>query len=974
MSNYPKVYGFCDAGCKRQVTTYDEFKKSATFVSVPVTDGSCAVDGIGKYRIYSDYTLNIHNCSLFLLDGAWVQANNPIYTFSGIEADGYRGYFDFELLAVTSNGFGLTIVYEINGERDVKTVDNYSSCEKPRLVINNAQKVLHFNDGTIEGVDGVSPTIEVTEIAGGHQVTITDANGTQSFIVRDGEGGSGASGHAPVIVTVSEMEGTASHSAVNIYALINAGYTVLAGRNGDPSFVYRYKTARVVGGACEWVEFYYTAVNEDGTAFTEFLRIFADYTAEISINEATSGGSGTGETDGKIPSYWETMVATKTETVKALQMAGGKDCVSFVWASDTHIPDSDTDTTAGMGRTLHIGKIMAKMLDNCEIPFAVISGDVATRESKATEAQYKEALKKLPVHLSPLWGTDRLLMALGNHDGCWGDSAGYYRHQLNPEKMWQTFFRGQALDFRRVFSDDGLYYYVDNVAQKTRFIILNSHFGGEYAEDGNGWAVNDRFHTYCYGQAQLDWLANVALDMPAGYGAVVITHIPPSIGKSVDTAQLTGIIKAYNDRTTFNGSYTSGVDGWSNSKVDANFANATGEVIAVFAGHTHGDAAGILDSTGCPQLTIMAAGATLNVTTQPDRVFGTDTETSLDVVTINRATKTIYCTRVGYGNDRVISYGNTEVKKYTVANNLTNCTNSNGASTATEGTSYSATITAKSGYVLNSVTVTMGGKNITSTAYSNGKIAISSVTGNIVITATAVVEAVTTYTVTNNLTNCSNSNSATSVNEGSAYNATITANSGYTLDSVSVTMGGNAVTVNNGVVNIASVTGNIIITATATEAQTEPDTPPATGYTNLAVPSATNASTASALGDTSIWVNDTRINSGWSYVYTAGDILTNYIPVTQTSKLHVKGLNLLSGTKKIYFFGDGKQKVEQFTLPGAKTEWLTTASYDSTVTIVDVASMMAYYSTTKDGQAVYCRICCNAPTEDVIITDGEEIT
>lgn len=41
------------------------------------------------------------------------------------------------------------------------------------------------------GKDGVSPSVAVDTILGGHRVTITDANGTQSFDVMDGEAGSG---------------------------------------------------------------------------------------------------------------------------------------------------------------------------------------------------------------------------------------------------------------------------------------------------------------------------------------------------------------------------------------------------------------------------------------------------------------------------------------------------------------------------------------------------------------------------------------------------------------------------------------------------------------------------------------------------------------------------------------------------------------------------------------------------------------
>lgn len=75
--------------------------------------------------------------------------------------------------------------------------------------------------------------------------------------------------------------------------------------------------------------------------------------------------------------------------------------------------------------------------------------------------------------------------------------------------------------------------------------------------------------------------------------------------------------------------------------------------------------------------------------------------------------------------------------QYTITNNLTQCTNSNAATTINELTAYSGALTANSGYVMESVIVTMGGNDITSTAYDNGTISIASVTGNIVITAVA---------------------------------------------------------------------------------------------------------------------------------------------------------------------------------------------------------------------------------------------
>lgn len=76
----------------------------------------------------------------------------------------------------------------------------------------------------------------------------------------------------------------------------------------------------------------------------------------------------------------------------------------------------------------------------------------------------------------------------------------------------------------------------------------------------------------------------------------------------------------------------------------------------------------------------------------------------------------------------------------------------------------------------------------------------------------------TRVAVINNLTNCTNSNSAISVEIGSSYVATLTADEGYELDSVTLLMNGVDVTslyYGGGHITIASVTGVISITAVA---------------------------------------------------------------------------------------------------------------------------------------------------------------
>lgn len=77
-----------------------------------------------------------------------------------------------------------------------------------------------------------------------------------------------------------------------------------------------------------------------------------------------------------------------------------------------------------------------------------------------------------------------------------------------------------------------------------------------------------------------------------------------------------------------------------------------------------------------------------------------------------------------------------------ITNALTNCSSNNASTTIEQSKPYSATITADSGYTLTgaTVSVTMGGNDITATAYDEGVISIPYVSGAIVITISAVAE------------------------------------------------------------------------------------------------------------------------------------------------------------------------------------------------------------------------------------------
>lgn len=150
------------------------------------------------------------------------------------------------------------------------------------------------------------------------------------------------------------------------------------------------------------------------------------------------------------------------------------------------------------------------------------------------------------------------------------------------------------------------------------------------------------------------------------------------------------------------------------------------------------------------------------------------------------------------------------VNNYTVSQALSGVTADNSATSATQYQPYEVRIVPGNGKVINSIKVTMGGVDITSTAFSGQSANMR-------------------FAIAANLKNCSIDNTKKAVIGGEGYGATITAAAGYTLDgaAVTITMGGIDVSTyySNGKIAIPSVTGDIAITVTAVSS--------APTYTNL---------------------------------------------------------------------------------------------------------------------------------------------
>lgn len=150
-----------------------------------------------------------------IIDGTWHvwDVDEEEYVDTGVEAQGEQGQpgqpgrdgtdgQDGRDGTDGQDGFSpIIIVTDITGGHRVTITD---AAGTQTFDVMNGQPGTPGRDGT-DGTDGYSPTVTVTEITGGHRVTITDAQGQHTFDVMDGSDAS---------VTVDSALSTTSENPV----------------------------------------------------------------------------------------------------------------------------------------------------------------------------------------------------------------------------------------------------------------------------------------------------------------------------------------------------------------------------------------------------------------------------------------------------------------------------------------------------------------------------------------------------------------------------------------------------------------------------------------------------------------------------------------------------------------------------------------------------------------------------------------
>ena len=402
--------------------------------------------------------------------------------------------------------------------------------------------------------------------------------------------------------------------------------------------------------------------------------------------------------------------------------------LNFIAMSDMHeMGDSDyadTNVIAKYRRANRNAGQGARLIAEKIAPdFFVNLGDLAWGSSSTSLHDWAQSVRAARGYTAGIEPLTECFFTPGNHDVDYAD--GYHDPDLVAGMI-------------------GAYCYKDFDTKKVRAICLNT------ADTTDGTNATERISG-----EQLQWFAG-ALDLSVKSNAedwsiIVLSHHPVDwSGGSAIATPIVKCLKAYLDGTTFSMTH----DGIAVSYGYAGKNKAA--FIANFHGHTHCFKVDDISGTMAKRIAIPNAcfgrnneyGGTFGETSTYNKSDnGTGKNTAFCVVSIDLDKKIIYADSFGAGYDRAVSYGEAEITTYSVVNNLSNASTSNGTATIVDGSTYTATITANSGYELSSIRVTMGGVDITSTAVSGSNITIAKVTGDIVITATTtVIEVPPSYT------------------------------------------------------------------------------------------------------------------------------------------------------------------------------------------------------------------------------------
>lgn len=324
-----------------------------------------------------------------------------------------------------------------------------------------------------------------------------------------------------------------------------------------------------------------------------------------------------------LPEYYDSYMVEKNNKVNNL-MDNIDNCVSFVFLTDQHLYSNAKNS----------GYMIKNIIENTAVKDVINGGDIIS--AYGNELSIKDDCEKY----NKYWGFLNPYFVRGNHDIYASESDDLTNAIVKPNSMVINRF------IRPYFHDDIVidcgktYYYFDRPQNKARFIVLDTTDSITKENSTVNFAIT---------QTQIDWFINLLKDTPQGYKIIVCNHIPinSTLSWYTDFTLIFGdIIEAYNAKTTINSQSF-------NVVANADFSNSNGNVILSICGHGHVDSWNKSD-TGCIYYEVNTDSTINNGGSEYDRVVGTTSEQSFDVVIINADNADIYTVRYGAGIDKIL--------------------------------------------------------------------------------------------------------------------------------------------------------------------------------------------------------------------------------------------------------------------------------------------------------------------------------
>lgn len=473
----------------------------------------------------------------------------------------------------------------------------------------------------------------------------------------------------------------------------------------------------------------YSVNSESLAAIADAIRAKTGLTDTMSLEQMALDVAAAPALPGDVPDYVRTEAERVADAVRALQ---NENTLTFIAFSDTHMGNGSYDvsvTHAMQAAQIIAGRVGADFVAHLgDHVTGAASDSLDTHLDNLTRALQAEAI------VSPT------LRLVGNHDANAYNAASYLSAE-DTDKYIGRYSRGVT---KPASEPERGYFYVDIEAKKTRVICLNT-------ADLKGIAQANASDGHNVSGEQLKWLGNYALAMGGkeGWRVIVLSHHPIHWYGSM--GNVLTVLDAYVAGESC--TVTAG-----NSTTTLHFSGENdAELVATFHGHTHNLIHGLAGTAeiirmgtpnGCFTRSNEYGSSSYGEdfrnkygeTTTYAKTANSAKDTAFCVYTIDFEARAVFATCYGAGYDRVMSYA--DAVYYSITNSLTNVTTSNAIGALEAGSSYSATLAPASGYSLGTVTVKMGGKDITASAYANGVITIAEVTGDVVITAAGVKESV----------------------------------------------------------------------------------------------------------------------------------------------------------------------------------------------------------------------------------------